>query len=359
MFITTATIFLCFTGYATGCLLYTHYFLYALLCTLIGVYTIWHNQKLVLTALFIAAACAGILRTHMIFTEKNNITNVLKHPCTVIGTVQDSYQATNPDDSSRVIVHVDYVIYEKQHIKINKPICIYFTTNALDTTFKQGYNYIFFKITLYQPKKDSSFALYALKENFWALANKPWLFAKELPTELSTLTKFMHYKNKIIENIQTKCSPITHKFLSAIFYGKKEDTLSYAPDFQAWGLSHYLARSGLHVSLLIAIFLFLLCCIPCSYRIKYTICTLLLIGYSCLTFNSISFLRAFTNFFLCLLSIHLYKNIMSARFLLLIATAFVLYNPMYLFFLDFQLSYGCTLIIFWFFSVRQKNIAVC
>lgn len=358
MLITTALIFLCFVGYATGALLFTHYFLYAGICVAAGSYTIWFHKKIWLIALFLGAALLGAFRTYSTFTHHNTLKSVLGAPCTVIGTLQDFYTAANSADSSRVVVHVDYIIQEKEHIKIDQPICIYFNHNNLDTPLIQGHNYIFFRITLYQPKQSSSFKLYTLKENFWALANKPWLTTKQLTTQPSLLNQFLMYKNNVLERIHAKCSPMAHKFLSAIFYGKKEDTLSYAQDFQAWGLSHYLARSGLHVSLLITIFLFLLCCIPCSYRIKYIICTFLLVSYACMTFNSISFLRAYTNFFLCLLSIYWYKNIISARLLLLIATAFAIYNPVYLFFLDFQLSYGCTFVIFWFFSVRQKNIAV-
>jgi competence protein ComEC len=90
-------------------------------------------------------------------------------------------------------------------------------------------------------------------------------------------------------------------FFDTIVLGKSIENKLYKNIFLIWGISHYLARSGLHIqicmSFIISFFLFL----GFSYTNSALIQLIILILFYFFTFPSISFFRALIMFFLFLI----------------------------------------------------------
>ena len=121
-----------------------------------------------------------------------------------------------------------------------------------------------------------------------------------------------------------------------------------------WGIVHYLARSGIHVVLTVSCWELVMRFIPLHFFIKQLILILLILVLHLFTWPSISFMRAVTTFLLskgCTLSSLAFQPI----HILSLTTFFTLVAyPLYLFSLDFQLSFGLTFVLAWLYEVRLQ-----
>lgn len=166
-------------------------------------------------------------------------------------------------------------------------------------------------------------------------------------------------RNTIVSKIKNKLSPATFTLFASIFLGKKQiDATQIDPikeNFKTWGLSHYLARSGLHLIIFVLLWSWLMSFAPLPYNSKQIILLFLILGYLALSWSSISFSRAiilFAFYRFCLL----FDLQINALYLLaLTCTIILLYNPFQLFFLDFQLSFGLTCALALYSSLRELN----
>ncbi len=158
-------------------------------------------------------------------------------------------------------------------------------------------------------------------------------------------------KKKIIQNIEYYTEPETALLIKTIFLGKKQQNSPrfnhYKKRFQVWGISHYLARSGLHLSLIaLLINLLALLTIPWFFvRIWLVIATSLI--YALTSWNSISFTRALS--FLLLLSLGSLRTRPAHSLVVFcwIVIVTLLLHPYQLFALDFQLSFLLSGILIW------------
>jgi len=152
-------------------------------------------------------------------------------------------------------------------------------------------------------------------------------------------------KEKIYTIAQEKLSLHSHILFSTLFLGKKDKSDEYhtlSKLFRNWGIVHLLARSGIHLLLYICVWQFIFSFFGCPPWIKYLFLLIITAVLYVFTFFSISFARAYymfilyTLFRMCLLpcdNLHIFS---------LITSTFLLYNPTYLFCLDFQLSFCLT-----------------
>lgn len=116
---------------------------------------------------------------------------------------------------------------------------------------------------------------------------------------------FFRFLFQLKDNFENTCKKYfideNKFFFETIFLGKSVHNKIYKNLFFTWGISHFLARSGLHIqiciSLLMGFFLFL----GFSYLFSALIQLLLLFIFYFFTFPSISFFRAFLMFFLFLI----------------------------------------------------------
>ena len=119
-----------------------------------------------------------------------------------------------------------------------------------------------------------------------------------------------------------------------------------------------MARSGAHLAILFGLIMLILHYSQFAYIYRYILCIFLLSGYAIISQSSISFLRALFMILMHIVS-KIFKKIPSSLHTLTVTTlATLFYNPMQLFFLDFQLSFGITYIIVWLFNIKNsKTIA--
>jgi len=215
-------------------------------------------------------------------------------------------------------------------------------------------------LTLKKASKDS-YNNYLIKEDIAATLFLPTFDFDVIKHPTYSFARTLYYfKENLLSRCKKKLSPQTFAFFSSVFlgnrqWGKKhmEKPKEYC---KTWGISHYLARSGLHMVIFIFAWHLLLNLLPISLRFKEIFLIFLSILYYMLSWSSISFIRAFFSFILYK-SCSLLKLPSQLLHLLTIVTFLVLlFNPMQLFFLDFQLSFGLTFALAWFNHIHNKKL---
>ncbi len=206
-------------------------------------------------------------------------------------------------------------------------------------------------IALKKPSNDSFYS-YLMKEGVAATAFKDQVNITILSHDYFSLSRWLfNTRESILKAFQQSLNRQTMSLFAAIFLGERElikrNKESLEVPFKKWGIVHYLARSGLHLVLIVSLCEFLLRCIPIAFILKQIILLLAVLIYFFLTWSSISFIRALLIFLMytyCLLSRtpnHFLHMLLLCCFILL------LINPLYILFLDFQLSFGLTFALGW------------
>lgn len=161
--------------------------------------------------------------------------------------------------------------------------------------------------------------------------------------------------NRLIASVQQKVSVECCTLFTTLFLGCKPDNPSYELVKNSclyWGIIHYLARSGLHIMLILTSWRYILGYIALPFYPKNIFLVCLIILYYLLTGTSISFIRAFITFFLSSIALMHAIPFKLLHIFTLITLLMLLYNPFILFFLDFQLSFGITWALAWFQELR-------
>ena len=159
------------------------------------------------------------------------------------------------------------------------------------------------------------------------------------------------YRLHILNNLKQKLSKKAFLFISLLFFGNKEGNkkqlLPLQQDCKRWGISHYLARSGLHLIIFIILWEFLLKLLPLSFNAKNIIMCLITLIYVLFSWTSVSFARSFAGFMFYKMSTLFYQQVHPIHLITIITFCALIINPLYLFFLDFQLSFGITFLLTW------------
>lgn len=170
-------------------------------------------------------------------------------------------------------------------------------------------------------------------------------------------------RNNLFDRLKRKLSPTTFAFFSALFMGDKprvkQSLERYKEPFKQWGISHHLARSGLHLVLFIALWQLLISFLPIAFTGKILLIAALSSIYFLLTPTTVSFMRAF-ELFVCYKVLHLYNQQINPLHLICVVCCIMLfYNPLQLFFLDFQLSFYLTFCLAWLaYLGRQRRFLI-
>ena len=125
--------------------------------------------------------------------------------------------------------------------------------------------------------------------------------------------------------------------------------------FTRWGLTHYLARSGLHISILISLWLSALTLLPFGASLKALILGTILVLYDHLSWCSISFNRALWLWFLYIGSWLTQAQATPFVGLCNVLLILLLHNPWYAFCLDFQLSFFLTAVLMLLSYRREQS----
>lgn len=194
----------------------------------------------------------------------------------------------------------------------------------------------------------ASFSLFCMRNKILGIAHTPTCNLEVISLPKYSFIKYLHkYKKNMIEYFKKHMSPQTFTFFATLFLGNtdltKKTVKPYKKSFQSWGIMHYLARSGLHLVIITLFLEYIILLIPWKFwmgRIVIMVCTIL---YGILTWPSLSFYRACITFLLIQIARIAKKAHYFLHVLTLVGFCCLLLNPILLFFLDFQLTFGITL----------------
>lgn len=193
--------------------------------------------------------------------------------------------------------------------------------------------------------KQRSFDDFLIKEGILAYVFVPKTTTISISQPTTSLRRFLWEKKQALyTKIRTLLSFQANLFYELIFLGNKTHVRpdEMGNNFNIWGISHILARSGLHIALLIIMWQWLFSLVPIPLIIKNFLLIIFALIYHLLSWSSISFLRALL-FFLLLQQGKLFKQRITTSHLFIMVCFLVLFfNPYQLFSLDFQLSFGLT-----------------
>lgn len=164
---------------------------------------------------------------------------------------------------------------------------------------------------------------------------------------------------KIKNNLIDKISPYkSHEYLSAFILGdSKEINKEVLNSYRNNGISHLLAISGMHITLLSGVILFLLNLIFKKPKLNYFIVIIILFFYAFLTNFTPSVIRATLLFIILSIKKVFDLKIDTLFILILIATLYLFYNPFIIYHIGFLFSFTITfyLILFSTFLGKFKS----
>ena len=205
---------------------------------------------------------------------------------------------------------------------------------------------ISFKNLTIKKQKNSRFAWYLCKEHIIGCAYLKKLNYKLLKRPTWSPKRYCATKRvSSATSVSRSLSKRAYTLFATVFLGKKEKSYHYYELRKScvhWGIVHYLARSGLHVIVLIGIWTVLLRLLSFSFLTNQLLISLFLGLYYLLSWPSISFMRAvlvFLMYQVCMIS---GRSFQTLHLLTLTTIIILIVNPTQLFFLDFQLSFGLT-----------------
>jgi Competence protein len=315
------------------------------------------SHQLILCSL---CTCAGAwLHQKELYNYDNFYEFTHNKPITFTGTIIDKNDVINNYKKSTAITFaIDIITTQDCTQKSNKLLLLYTKNN---NNFMVGDTITLFNIHCKKPSHQS-FQHYQIKEQIVAtiFEDNPQYIITHHPT-WSLRYWIWHHKKRILDGLSHKLSHHGFRFFSSLFLGnrmcikaKLEETNE---QFKTWGISHFLARSGLHLALFIFIWQAILRFIPFPLFIKQFILTLLSCIYFILTWTSAPFTRSFMLFLLNKICFFNKKSFHFLHYLTLVFFCFLLYCPLYLFFLDFQLSFALTFALAWFGQLSAQHEA--
>ena len=194
--------------------------------------------------------------------------------------------------------------------------------------------------------ENREFKRYLIKEDILSNIFIAKLNSKLIKEDLNIYDKIKIFKNNLIKKIEKKLSKTGFSYFALIFLGNKNLNesifIDIKKDFSYWGLSHYIARAGLHLLMVILILQILMAYVPLNFMAKKVLAIILITTYSMLSWSSIGFLRSLMMFLLYNLCNFLDLPVQAINIVTITCLLVLIYNPQHLFFLDFQLSFGIT-----------------
>lgn len=247
----------------------------------------------------------------------------------------------------------------------DKNIVIYFAVDSLSERLCVGDRVMFYSQLM--PFKnmgnpdDFDYRLHMFRKGYsaytyvdtqrWQLTGKEsggvYVSAQRFRTKVLQLFKEMGIEDESFSVF----SALTIGYVDAL----EEDTRKA---FQATGTSHVLSVSGLHVGIIYQVIVLLLCFLPkhnrASQVVRCVVVIVLLWGYAFVTGLAPAVMRASLMLSLCCLSQMFNKEFFSYNNVCIAAVILLLINPMWLFHVGFQLSFGAVFSILYYMPLLEK-----
>ena len=164
--------------------------------------------------------------------------------------------------------------------------------------------------------------------------------AENIEIKSKKINLLYQLKNNIIKHIQKYKSK---EYLNAFILGNNKDIDSeIITSYQTNGISHLLAISGMHITLLSSIFLFIFNHLSKYKKLNYFLTIIILLLYIFLSNFAPSIIRATLLFVALSIKKGLNLKIDNLYFLILIFSIYLLYNPYIIYNLGFVFSFTIT-----------------
>lgn len=291
---------------------------------------------------FVLLVLAGLVRTGYTLYSYHTYIPIISNPIKVV----DICKTGNPTWPFSVKFQQDnygFLLYTK-----TKPHC------SLDAVYQTP---LIFKKPVY-----NDFCRYLLKEQVVATAFSYRFYGNFISEPSFSITHYLQtIRSRILYSVSQKSSRKTAALFTSLCLGNKKifkrDLKDPKLHFRSWGIVHHLARSGLHLIIILFIWYLILSIIPISYTTKAFIISFIATIFALFSFDGISFTRSLVVFFITQFLLCSKQQTSSIHTLLLVAFIFLLLNPFLIFSLDFQLSFFITLLLCLFSLVnRQKKV---
>ena len=275
----------------------------------------------------------------------------------ITGTITDIHQTTNPHMRYAITLQImnmvpmacsDAIYHGNEHIFL-------YTQSTRNLRIADT---ITVKNVQFKTAKNHDFMMFLLKEHVTTSAPIHRCIIELLKRpNYSWSRTIAEYRNRLLMHFKQCMDKETYLAFSSIFLGdplakKKEDRLKN--QLKHWGLFHYIARAGLHLMIFVSIWMFIFALLPLPWVIRQIFIILLCGLYFTLTWPSIPFNRAFFTLLFVRTCGLLRLKTYYIPSLSLIAFITLLENPIALFALDFQLSFGVTFALAWFNEIRSQ-----
>lgn len=274
--------------------------------------------------------------------------------CTIKGKINSIEQIENQKFTHKIMLTTSTITTKDNKQYVNYAVFIY-TNNITgmlvgdivtiqDITFNRNNNNSFLR---YLAKEGAVASSFTSNLNH-TLHHRPYFSFSRFIQKIR-LNLFLSLKGKITKE--------TFLLFSSLFLGKQHKqpntTLSMRDECMEWGISHYLARSGLHLVICIMLWQFILHILPLSLAYKNSLLIVITLLYALLSWNSVSFYRALWLFLISKWGVLSRLPIQGIHSIGLISLCFIFYNPMQLFFVDFQLSFLLTFGLIFYSSIQR------
>ena len=223
----------------------------------------------------------------------------------------------------------------------------------LDLLVAQNATIALTNLKLNKPPRDLT--SYLLKEHSLGFFFPKKNDVQVLTTSPATLSWLDAKKSTLNRLITTTFSRTTAQHIQSIFLGQstmlKTSTRTL---FEWWGISHYLARSGLHLVVLVVLVTLLLNAFVLPLTLVRILTIAVVMLYHLLTMPSISFLRALMMNFAFAGAFLAGTTPNTLHIFLAVTLVTVLINPFVVFYADFQLSFGISGALIFVFNKMQQ-----
>ena len=310
---------------------------------------------------------SGIL---LLFLQKEsfyqNITALAHTPLTIRALVIDKTQTPYERHKETLTLLIRNIDHPKASLAPHFLVCY----QQRKTPIVVGNTIILKNITLSPPIRYRTtadhppFAEYQIKENILAtLFLKKADYQIEPDTSFSLTRTLAQTRHALFARLAKKLSAPVFSYFSPIFLGNKKTStqLEERKSFLYWGISHYLARSGIHIALFLLVWKKVLSTLPFFIFLKHFLLMIMTLAYALLSWPSISFFRALFFFIFCQIGLFMGRQINLVHILSVLCFLVLILNPLQLFFLDFQLSFALTgtLLLLRPAPQKQKSMVSC
>lgn len=207
--------------------------------------------------------------------------------------------------------------------------------------------------TLTKPEKNTIFNAFNYQK--YLLSQKINYIVKASKITITNKNKPLQYKIKSnIENHIKKYK--SYNYLNAFILGNnKEIDENTMKSYQDNGINHLFAISGMHITILSTIILFILNKISKNKKINFIVIFLFLMFYTFLTNFTPSVVRATSMFIIINIKKQLNLKIKTMYILILICALYLLYNPYMIYHIGFLFSFIITFFLILFQELINKS----